>query len=217
MALLDRPIDTTVCGSFRRHLAAVQSAVAAFKRSGVRVLSPSEPTVVDAFGDFVFVESDLIRTIKPVEDRHLSSIRSSDFVWLVAPDGYVGPSAALEIGFALAAGVPVLGATPPSDLTIRQYVDLRPGLEGALASPRRAHKWSDHLLIDPVHVGQELHQLIEVLTDELLTMHPDEQKMATVQSQLRNHTACLSARFGSEASWGVPHRVVRPYAHTPAD
>lgn len=111
-----------VSGSFRRHLGAIQEAVQSLSEVGAVVLSPGDPRIVDAFGEFVFVSSDLRRSIKGVQNRHLDAIRHSDFLWLVCPDGYVGQSAAMELGFATASGVPVFADVAPSDWTLRQYV-----------------------------------------------------------------------------------------------
>jgi hypothetical protein len=106
---------------------AVTEAVYELTDAGVTVLSPADPRPVHSLGDFLLVASDLVTpadrlTVRGVQSRHLSSIAASDFLWLVAPDGYVGPSAALELGFALASGVPVFGTTAPDDLTMRQFV-----------------------------------------------------------------------------------------------
>src|SRR2546421_8220573 len=94
-------VTATVSGSFRRAMAAVTDAVYALTDAGVRVLSPADPRIVDQFGDFVFVASDRARAIRLVQTRHLAAIDASDFVWLVAPEGYIGQSAAMELGFAV--------------------------------------------------------------------------------------------------------------------
>jgi hypothetical protein len=117
-----RPIAVTVSGSFRRHLVAIHEAVESARAFGATVLSPADPRVVDSFGEFVFVSSDLRRSIKGVQNRHLEAIAQSDFLWLVCPDGYVGQSASMEVGYATAAGIPIYSDVAPSDWTIRQYV-----------------------------------------------------------------------------------------------
>ena len=66
-------------------------------------------------------------------------IRAADLVWLHAPDGYVGLSGALEIGFANAAGVPVYAEEVPSDLGLRPLVTISP-LEQVLAKARTGEK-----------------------------------------------------------------------------
>src|SRR5712692_6595897 len=91
-------IRATVSGSFHRGLDDVQAAVASLIDAGVEVLSPADPRIVDAFGEFLFVASDRQRKIRTIQDRHLAAIAASHFVWLVAPDGYVGLSGSLEIG-----------------------------------------------------------------------------------------------------------------------
>ncbi len=124
MSEMRRSPRVTVSGSFRRHLAEIQVAVETLHEHGFEVLSPSDPRPIDSFGEFLFVASDKRRSIKGVQNRHLAAIAASDFLLLICPDGYVGQSAALEIGFAIARDVPVVSTTPPSDLTIRQYVEV---------------------------------------------------------------------------------------------
>src|SRR5690242_9905312 len=81
-------LKATVSGSFHRHMDAISCAVWDLTDLGVKVLSPADPRVVDSFGDFIFVASDRVRSVRLVEDRHLQAIRASDFLWLVSPDGY---------------------------------------------------------------------------------------------------------------------------------
>lgn len=116
----------------------VQEAVASLVDAGAFVLSPADPRVVDQFGDFVFVASDRVRHIRSVQGRHLAAIAASDFVWLVAPDGYVGQSAAMEIGYASALDIPVLSNEVPTDLTLRQWVTVVAGPEYAAQRARAA-------------------------------------------------------------------------------
>src|SRR6476661_7289410 len=100
-------LSTTVSGSFHRHLDEIANAVHAFRAQGVKVLSPSNPEVVDRIGEFLFVASDRHRSVRLVQDRHLASLCHSNFLWLICPDGYVGQSASLEVGFAIARGLPI--------------------------------------------------------------------------------------------------------------
>src|SRR5262245_9717359 len=115
-------LRATVSGSFHRHLHAINVAVEELAEHSVRVLSPSDPRVVAHQGEFLFVASDSVRSVRLVQDRHLESIRAANFLWLVCPDGYVGQSASMEVGFAAAVHVPIFSMYPPSDLTLRQYV-----------------------------------------------------------------------------------------------
>jgi hypothetical protein len=76
-----------VSGSFHRHMEGIASAVRELSSLSIRVLSPADPRVVAAQGEFLFVASDRVRSVRLVQDRHLESIRAADFLWLVCPDG----------------------------------------------------------------------------------------------------------------------------------
>ena len=159
-------ITVTVCGSFRRHMSAIYQAVQSLSDLGAQVLSPSDPRIVDSIGDFVFVASDRGRSMKLVEDRHLAAIGASDFVWLVAPDGYVGPSATLELGYALASSVPVYCSTPICDQTLNMYVRYVTSLEKCVkyseAHARSAKEEArGQFLLDPEHYGNAFLQRTE--------------------------------------------------------
>jgi hypothetical protein len=125
-------LTAAVSGSFHRHMEEIASAVHELASLRVRVLSPADPRVVAAQGEFLFVASDPVRSVRLVQDRHLESIRAADFLWLICPDGYVGQSAAMEIGYAAAAGVPIFASHAPSDLTMREYVAIVPTLPEAM-------------------------------------------------------------------------------------
>ena len=107
-------IRASVSGSFHRHMSAIYTAVHELRAAGVDVLSPSDPRVVDFFGEFLFVASDRLRSVKLVQNRHFEAIRSSDFLWVVSPDGYTGPSTSAEIGAAHVLGVPVFSPSRPT-------------------------------------------------------------------------------------------------------
>jgi NTP pyrophosphatase (non-canonical NTP hydrolase) len=64
------------------------------------------------------------RTPNQIENNHLDAIQHADFVWFFAPDGYVGPTGALEVGFARASGIPVYTDTVLKDITIKNFVEV---------------------------------------------------------------------------------------------
>jgi hypothetical protein len=162
-------LAATVSGSFHRHMEAITSAVRELATLSVRVLSPADPRVVAAQGEFLFVASDRVRSVRLVQDRHLESIRAANFLWLVCPDGYVGQSASMEVGFAAAAGVPIFATHAPGDLTLREYVTIVPTLAAALrrvegsSRPRRA----EGLLIDPNASVEEAHKILDRIARSL--------------------------------------------------
>jgi hypothetical protein len=190
----ERCLKVAVSGSFHRHMAKINEAVQQLASLSIRVLSPADPRIVAQQGEFLFVASDRIRSVRLVQDRHLDSIRAADFLWLVCPDGYVGPSASMEVGYAAAAGVLIFGTHAPSDLTLREYVILVPKLSEAVrraeasARPRRP----EGILIDPRASIEEAHDTlgrIEIaltrqksLDDPACRVHRD---IADLQAKLR--------------------------------
>jgi hypothetical protein len=162
-------LTATVSGSFHRHMEAITAAVHELAALGVRVLSPADPRIVGFQGEFLFVASDPIRSVRLVQDRHLESIRASAFLWLVCPDGYVGQSASMEIGYAVREGVPIFATAPPTDLTLRQYVKIVPSLAEAAkilaVSPVR--KGIPGILIDPRATVEKVHVILERIASDL--------------------------------------------------
>jgi NTP pyrophosphatase (non-canonical NTP hydrolase) len=88
------------------------------------VLSPSNPFIETEEKGFVYMRRESMQTPDKIEDKHLDAIQHADFVWFFAPDGYVGPTGALEVGFARASGVPVYTDTVLKDLTIKNFVEV---------------------------------------------------------------------------------------------
>jgi hypothetical protein len=174
-------LRAVVSGSFRRHLDPIQSAVDELNAAGVEVLSPADPRVVDEFGEFLFVASDRLRSIHAVQSRHLASIRVADFVWLVDPEGYVGQSASMELGFAVACGTPILTASTPNDLTLRQYVRTVSDLQECIRTVREARSSREQrpLLVDPMEGATQLHLAIDQLEKQLIAPpgHTDEEEL----------------------------------------
>jgi hypothetical protein len=167
-------LTATVSGSFHRHMDAITRAVHELASHGVRVLSPADPRVVAAQGEFLFVASDPVRSVRLVQDRHLDSIRAASFLWLVCPDGYVGQSASMEIGFAAGAGVHIFSAHAPSDLTLREYVKIARSIEDVVdrfeAQPSRAA--CEGLLIDPHASIERAQQILQRLNSLMLRQRP---------------------------------------------
>ena len=155
-------LTATVSGSFHRFMHEVESTVHELAVRGVRVLSPAYPKVVDHIGEFLFVASDHVRSIRLVQDRHLDSIEASDFLWLVCPGGYVGQSASMELGFAVANNVPVFSTDVPSDLTLRQYVRKVESLAHAVhLAGERTRQRPEAFLIDPHASIETAHRVLE--------------------------------------------------------
>ncbi len=156
-------LTASVSGSFHRHMGAISTAVHELASLSIRVLSPADPRIVAQQGEFLFVASDPVRSVRLVQDRHLESIRAADFLWLVCPDGYVGQSASMEIGYAAAVGVPIFATQPPTDLTLRQYVKIVPSLKTAIDIINSGHRQRppEGILIDPHASVEQAHVILD--------------------------------------------------------
>jgi hypothetical protein len=76
----------------------------------------------------------------------------------------------MEIGFAAATGVPVLGEHAPMDLTLRQYVTLVPSLVDALRRQdviAGGHRRDEGILIDPHASVEKAHVVLERINRDL--------------------------------------------------
>jgi hypothetical protein len=164
----DGNITAVVSGSFHRHMSAITSAVHELAALSVRVLSPADPRIVAAQGEFLFVASDRLRSVKLVQDRHLDCIRAADFLWLVCPDGYVGSSASLEIGAAITARVPIFATRAPHDLTLREYVTVVPTISEVVrrAKASQRPRRPEGILIDPHASIEAAHRILERIDTE---------------------------------------------------
>jgi hypothetical protein len=171
-----RMLTATVSGSFNRHMEAISAAVRELGSRSVRVLSPADPRVVAHHGEFLFVASDRVRSVRLVQDRHLESIRAADFLWLVCPDGYVGQSASMEIGAAVVVGVPIFATRAPNDLTLREYVTIVPALSAALSRVAASSRPRppEGILIDPHASLDEAHNILERIEPALTRRSVDD-------------------------------------------
>jgi hypothetical protein len=115
----ERKLTTTISGSFK-FKPEIDTIIEEFTGLNVLVLAPEKgwlllPTRIHLkFSDEVFkpLPSERDKPIKVVEDEFLSAIKKSDFLYVVCPDGYVGNSSMMEIGFAIALGIPVFASHP---------------------------------------------------------------------------------------------------------
>jgi NTP pyrophosphatase (non-canonical NTP hydrolase) len=63
-----------------------------------------------------------VQSPEDIEARHLDAIQRSTFVWLHCPNGYLGLTAAAEVGFANAIGVPVYAREAPTEKGMKLLV-----------------------------------------------------------------------------------------------
>jgi len=111
-------IKVALCGTFRVDTEGLAQAFEQLTDLGCRILWPGD----EQTDGFISMRSEEIETHQRSNLRHLDAIQQARFVWLHAPKGYVGPTAALEIGFALANGVPIFSAAMPNDIVLQKLV-----------------------------------------------------------------------------------------------
>src|SRR5258708_23685300 len=127
-------LRAVLCGTFRRDLEGLAAARAELLNAKCQVLSPGSVDFVSEVDGFVFGPEEVGLPVAEIEAGHLDAMRKADFVWLHSPDGYVGTSAALEIGFAHGLGIPVFAATKPADVTLGSFVTVVKGPRVAIDS-----------------------------------------------------------------------------------
>jgi NTP pyrophosphatase (non-canonical NTP hydrolase) len=123
-AVLAPNCEIVISGTYRKGFEALKHTYEEFRDLGCDVLSPTSVTITSEEDGFVYMKGEETETPNAIEERHLNAIQQASFVWLHAPEGYVGPTSALEIGFARAAGVPVFARVAPSERAFRSFVQV---------------------------------------------------------------------------------------------
>ena len=125
-----RAARAVLCGSYRRDIDGLRRAYDELAVTGCQVLSPRRVDFMD--GEFVVDAAEVGLSPREIENWHLRAIEQSDFILLHAPKGYVGISAAMEIGYALALKKPIFSRTAPVDIMLRELVYVVPSVYDAL-------------------------------------------------------------------------------------
>ena len=126
------PPRAVLCGSYTRDRAGLFRVYDELVTTGCQVLSPRRMQ----FDNAAFVRDTAEQGIssRAIEAYHLLAICKADFVMIYAPDGYVGLSAAMEIGFATAQKCPVFSRTAPQDIALRGLVKVVPSVYDVLCA-----------------------------------------------------------------------------------
>jgi NTP pyrophosphatase (non-canonical NTP hydrolase) len=127
-------VTAVLCGSFRRDTDTLRSDFRLLVERGCRVLSPMTLDWTVERDGFVFSADEEAEDPRDIEQKHLTAMRQAHFVWLHAPAGYVGRSAAMEVGYANALGLPIFTRTLPEDITIAGLVRRVDSVGSAIAA-----------------------------------------------------------------------------------
>lgn len=124
-----QPIEVVLSGTYRKDFEGLRRIYEQLRDLGCEVLSPSNVEATREADGFVYMRGEEAQAPVAIETKHLDAIQRSRFVWLHAPDGYVGPTAALEVGFARAIGVPVFAERTVSDAIVQSFVQVAASAE----------------------------------------------------------------------------------------
>lgn len=115
-------IKVVISGSFRQHYEGICDVIRSFEQLGIEVLSPKSSNMLNPDEEFVFLETDETRCPIELEQRHLDAICKADALYLFNPDGYVGLSSGMEVGWAFALRIPVYAKEECVDMAFRHFV-----------------------------------------------------------------------------------------------
>ena len=109
----------TISGSFRKHLDYILEIKKELEASGTDVLSPRFVKPTNPGEEFVVFTGEEGLSPLELERHHLDSISKSDALIVCDPEGYVGASALIEIGYASALGKRIVFAEKPEEFMLK--------------------------------------------------------------------------------------------------
>lgn len=118
---MTKNLSIVISGSFRRYFDGISETGRAFEALGIDVLSPKASKVINPGEEFAVLETDDTDDPKTLEQRHLDAIAVADALYLYDPDGYIGDSSKMELGWAIALGKPVFCKELVADSTLKFF------------------------------------------------------------------------------------------------
>lgn len=115
-------IRASLSGSFHRDAVGLQRAYDELARNQCQILSPHRLNFEDNTTLFVRDVAERHQSADSLEAHHLLAISQSNFLWVHAPDGYIGLSAAMEVGYARALGIPVFASSQVEDQVLASLI-----------------------------------------------------------------------------------------------
>ncbi|GIW66471.1 MAG: hypothetical protein KatS3mg095_0369 [Candidatus Parcubacteria bacterium] len=110
----------TISGSFRKHLDYILKIKKELENKGVHILSPRFEEPKNPGEEFVIFSGEEGLSPLELERYHLNSIENSDALIVCSPNGYVGASALLEIGYAHSLGKRIIFTEKPEEFILNQ-------------------------------------------------------------------------------------------------
>lgn len=112
------PLSCVIHGSFSRHFTEIQAAAQLFKQAGIQVLAPKMEQLTSSQDGFALFQDETGKDPRYIELLYLHNVKNMDsrgFSYFVNPEGYLGSSAAYELGIAQVTNVPCFLAEPLAD------------------------------------------------------------------------------------------------------
>ncbi len=107
-----------ISGSFRKHLEYILKVRKQLVENGTEVLSPRFTEPKNPGEEFVVFSGEEGMSPLELERHHLCSIEECDALIVCDPDGYVGASALIEIGYAQALGKRIIFVEKPGEFML---------------------------------------------------------------------------------------------------
>jgi len=108
-----------ISGSFQKYYDDIKKKIKEFEKLGFQVLSPKHSSIINPGDDFIMLKTDNAIDPKDIEKQHLEAIYNADALYLYNPNGYIGLSSAMELGWALGFGKPIFLKEACEDLTLK--------------------------------------------------------------------------------------------------
>ncbi|MBI3494971.1 hypothetical protein HY004_03250 [Candidatus Saccharibacteria bacterium] len=115
-------------GSYHRDFETLQRLYRELASNGVQILSPHRLDLIDNQTEFVRDIAEKNLSVMEIERHHLTALYQSDFMWLHCPNGYVGTSAAFEMGVAFSRRIPIYSNEKPADNVLAGFVHVVPSV-----------------------------------------------------------------------------------------
>jgi ADP-ribose pyrophosphatase YjhB (NUDIX family) len=110
-----------VHGSFGQHFEQIRQAIKIFEGAHITIIAPESREITAIKGSFLLLENEENLNPIAVELAYLHKLQQLGvygFSYFVNPSGYIGKSAAYELGIAQATGVPCYFSHRPKDLPV---------------------------------------------------------------------------------------------------
>lgn len=108
-------LSVSICGSYHRHLKEMKERIEECRELGIKVLIPKYATAKsETESGFVILRGEN-GSPRELQEKNFRAISASSFVFVENPRGYIGPSTALEIGYAYARRIPIFCREKPKE------------------------------------------------------------------------------------------------------